>query len=142
VDLAIVEDPVTVGGWEKRVVSGIVAAKVWEIEVLAWVTVGVSGRELAQAIVEGSVVVGEGVPSKAQVAEAVMCVAPAPAVPQAVAGEVVVTEVVAVVGVVVVVAAGGAGSGCLYLCQVDWIFAVGGKEDALRNRKLRKALDE
>ena len=27
-DLAIAEDPVTVGGWEKRVVSGIVAAKV------------------------------------------------------------------------------------------------------------------
>jgi hypothetical protein len=142
-DLAIVEGPVTVGVWEKRVVSGIVAAKVWEIEVLAWVTAGgVSGRELelAQAIVEGSVAVEEGVPSKAPVAEAVMCVAPAPAVPQAVAGEVVATEVVAVVGVVVV--AGGAGSGCLYLCQVDWIFAVGGKEDASSNRKLGKSLDE
>ena len=147
-DLAIVEGPVTVGGWEKRVVSGIVAAKVWEIEVLAWVTVGVRGRDpaLAQAIVEGTVAaVGEGVPSKAPAAEAVMCVAPAPAVLQAVAGAVVApaAAVVAVVVVVVVVAvAVGAGSGCLYLCQVDWIFAVGGKEDASSNRKLGKSLDE
>lgn len=110
-DLAIVEGPVTVGVWETRVVSGIVAAKVWEIEVLAWVTVGVRGRELelAQAIVEGAVAVGEGVPSKAPVAEAVMCVAPAPAVPQAVVGEVV-APAAAVVAVVVVVAV-GAGKG-------------------------------
>ena len=74
-------------GWATRGVQEIVAAKVWEIEVLAWVTVGVRGRELelAQAIVEGPVAVGEGVPSKAPVAEAVMRVAPAPAVPQAVA---------------------------------------------------------
>ena len=102
----IVEDPVTVGVWEKREVPGIVEAKVWEIEVLAWVTVGVRGRELelAQAIVEGAVAVavGEGVPSKAPVAEAVMCVAPAPAVLQAVAGEVV-APAAAVVAVVVVV---------------------------------------
>ena len=112
-DLAIVEDPVTVGGWEKRVVSGIVAAKVWEIEVLAWVTAGVSGRELAlaQAIVEGSVVVGEGVPSKAPVAEAVMCAAPAPAVPQAVAGEVVAPAAAVVAVVAVVAVAVGAGKG-------------------------------
>ena len=93
-------------------VPGIVAAKVWEIEVLAWVTVGVRGRELelAQAIVEGAVAVGEGVPSKAPVAEAVMCVAPAPAVPQAVAGEVV-APAAAVVAVVVVVAAVAVGAG-------------------------------
>jgi hypothetical protein len=132
-------------GWGIRADLAIVEAKVWEIEVLAWVTVEVRGRELelAQAIVEGAVAVGEGVPSKAPVAEAVMCVAPAPAVPQAVAGEVVATEVVAVVGVAgVVVVAGGDGSGCLYLCQVDWIFAVGGKEDASSNRKLGKSLDE
>jgi len=90
-----------------------VAAKVWEIGVLAWVTVGVSGRELelVQAIVEGTVAVGEeGVPSKAPVAEAVMCGAPVLAVPQAVAGEVVATEVAAVVGVVVDAVA-GAGKG-------------------------------
>jgi hypothetical protein len=91
--------------------------------VLAWVTVGGSGRDpaLAQAIVEGPVAVGEGVPSKAPAAEAVMRVAPAPAVPQAVAvvrvGEAPVPEVVvapaaAVVAVVVVVAvAVGAGRG-------------------------------
>jgi hypothetical protein len=109
--------------WETREVPGIVEAKVWEIEVLAWVTVGVRGRELelAQAIVEGAVAVGVGVPSKAPVAEAVMRVAPAPAVPQAVAvvrvGEAPVPEVVvapaaAVVAVVVVVAvAVGAGRG-------------------------------
>ena len=84
---------------------------------------GVSGREpeLAQAIVEGSVAVGEGVPSKAPVAEAVMRVAPAPAVPQAVAvvrvgeapvAEVVVAPAAAVVAVVGVVAvAVGAGKG-------------------------------
>src|SRR4029077_7379350 len=44
--------PATAVDWETRAVSGIVEAKVWEIEVLAWVTVGVSGREpeLAQAI--------------------------------------------------------------------------------------------
>jgi hypothetical protein len=112
-DLAIVEDPVTVGVWEKRVVSGIVEAKVWEIEVLAWVTVGVRGRELelAQAIVEGAVAVGEGVPSKAPVAEAVMCVAPAPAVPQAVAAAVVAPAAAVVAVVVVVVVAVGAGKG-------------------------------
>ena len=98
--------------WATREVPGIVEAKVWEIEVLAWVTVGVSGRELelAQAIVEGSVAVGEGVPSKAPVAEAVMCVAPAPAVPQAVAGEVV-APAAAVVAVVVVVVAVAVGAG-------------------------------
>jgi hypothetical protein len=94
------------------VVSGIVAAKIWAIEVLARVTAGVSGRELelAQAIVEGSVV-GEGVPSKAPVAEAVMCVAPAPAVPQAVAGEVVAPAAVVVVVVVVVAVAVAVGAG-------------------------------
>lgn len=109
--------------WATRGVQEIVAAKVWEIGVLAWVTVGVRGRELelAQAIVEGAVAVGEGVPSKAPVAEAVMCVAPAPAVPQAVAvvrvgeapvAEVVVAPAAAVVGVVAVVAvAVGAGKG-------------------------------
>ena len=105
----------TVGGWEKRVVSGIVAAKVWEIEVLAWVTVGVRGRELelAQVIVEGAVAVavGEGVPSKAPVAEAVMRVAPAPAVPQSVAGEVVAPAAAVVAVVVVVAVAVGAGKG-------------------------------
>ena len=104
--------------WETRAVSGIVEAKVWEIEVLAWVTVGVSGREpeLAQAIVEGSVAVGEGVRSKASAAEEVMHVAPAPAVPQAAAvvraEEAVVVAPVqaAVVGVVaVVVVVGDAG---------------------------------
>jgi hypothetical protein len=74
-------------GWATRGVPGIVAAKVWEIEVLAWVTVGGSGRDpaLPQAIVEGSVAVGEGVPSKAPAAEAVMHVAPVLAVLQAVA---------------------------------------------------------
>ena len=102
--------------WAIKGVSGIVGAKVWEIEVPAWVTVGVSGRELelVQAIVEGTVAVGEGVHSKAPAAEAVMHEAPAPAVPQAVAGEVVATEVEAVVGVVVVVgvdAVAGAGKG-------------------------------
>ena len=112
-DLAIVEGPVTVGVWEKRVVPGTVEAKVWEIEVLAWVTVGVRGRELelAQAIVEGAVAVGEGVPSKAPVAEAVMRVAPAPAVPQAVAGEVVAPAAAVVAVVVVVAVAVGAGKG-------------------------------
>ena len=98
--------------WATRGVQEIVAAKVWEIEVLAWVTVGVRGRELelAQAIVEGSVAVGEGVPSKAPAAEAVMCVAPAPAVLQAVAGEVV-APAAAVVAVVVVVVAVAVGAG-------------------------------
>lgn len=93
------------------------AAKVWEIEVLAWVTVGGSGRELApaQAIVEGSVAVGEGVPSKALAAGEVMCEARAPAVPQAVAvvsagGAVVaVAAQAAVVGVAAVVVVGDAG---------------------------------
>jgi hypothetical protein len=101
-------------GWATRGVPGIVEAKVWEIEVLAWVTVGVRGRELelAQAIVEGSVAVGEGVPSKAPVAEAVMHAALALAVPQAVAGEVVApAAAVVVVVVVVVVVAVGAGKG-------------------------------
>ena len=74
--------------WATRGSQEIGAAKVWEIEVLAWVTVGGRDRELelAQAIEEGSVGVGvgEGVPSKAPAAEAVMHVAPAPAVPQAV----------------------------------------------------------
>ena len=104
-------------------VPGIVAAKVWEIEVLAWATVGVRGRELelAQAIVEGAVAVGVGVPSKAPVAEAVMRGAPVLAVQQAVAAvrvgeapvpEVVVAPAAAVVAVVVVVAvAVGAGRG-------------------------------
>ncbi len=104
-------------GWATRGVQEIVAAKVWEIGVLAWVTVGVRDRELelAQAIVEGSVAVGEGVPSKAPVAEAVMHVAPAPAVPQAAAvvraEEAVVVAPVqaAVVGVVAVVVVGDAG---------------------------------
>jgi hypothetical protein len=101
-------------GWATREVPGIVGAKVWEIEVLAWVTVvGVRGRELelAQAIVEGAVAVGEGVPSKAPVAEAVMCVAPAPAVLQAVAGEVVAPAAAVVAVVVVVAVAVGAGKG-------------------------------
>ena len=109
--------------WATRGGQEIVAAKVWEIEVLAWVTVGVRDRELelAQAIEEGSVVaVGEGVPSKAPAAEAVMHVAPAPAVPQAVpvvrVGEAPVPEAVvapaaAVVAVVVAAVAGGAGKG-------------------------------
>ena len=80
VDQAIVVD------WATRGVSGIVAAKVWEIAVLERVTVGVSGRELelAQVIVEGSVVVvGEGVPSKAPAAGEVMCGAPVLALLQA-----------------------------------------------------------
>ena len=78
---------------------------------LAWVTVGGSGRDpaLAQAIVEGSVAVGEEVPSKAPAAGAVMCGAPAPAVPQAVAGEVVVPA--AAVAAVVVRGGGGGGGG-------------------------------
>ena len=108
-------------------VQGIVAAKVWEIEVLAWVTVGVRDRELelAQAIEEGSVVVvvvvgGEGVPSKAPAAEAVMHVAPVPAVPRAGlvvrVGEApvpvaVVAPAAAVVAVVVAAVAGDAGKG-------------------------------
>ena len=101
------------------------AGKVWEIGVLAWVTVGVSGRELApaQAIVEGSVAVGEGVPSKAPAAGEVMRGAPVLAVLQAVAvvrveeapvPAVVVAPAAAVVAVVVVVAvavAVGAGKG-------------------------------
>jgi hypothetical protein len=100
------------------VVLEIGAAKVWEIAVLGQVTVGVSGRELApaQAIVEGSGAVAEGVPSKAPVAEAVMCEARVPGVPQAVAvvpaEEVVVAVPVqaAVVGVAaVVVVVGDAG---------------------------------
>lgn len=99
--------------WATREVPGIVAAKVWEIEVLAWVTVGGSGRDpaLAQAVVEGSVAVGEGVPSKAPAAEAVMCVAPAPAVLQAVAAEVVAPAAAVVAVVVVVAVAVGAGKG-------------------------------
>ena len=111
--------------WATRGVQEIVAAKVWEIEVLAWVTVGVRGRELelAQAIVEGAVAVGEGVPSKAPVAEAVMCEARVPAVPraglvvrvgEAPVPEVVVAPAAAVVAVVVVVVAAvavGAGKG-------------------------------
>ena len=97
----------------------IVAAKVWEIEVLAWVTVGVRDRELelAQAIVEGSVAVGgggEGVPSKAPAAEEVMRGAPVLAVLQAVAVVPAeeVEEAVPVQGVAVgaaAVVAGGAG---------------------------------
>src|SRR4029077_19870919 len=72
---------------ETKAVSGIVEAKVWEIEVLAWVTVGVSGREpeLAQAIVEGSVAGGGGGGPKGSAAGEGMHVAPAPAVPQAAA---------------------------------------------------------
>jgi hypothetical protein len=74
--------------------------------VLAWVTVGVSGRELelAQAIVEGTVAVGEGVPSKAPVAEAVMCVALVLAAQQVEAEEVVAATVEVEVEVDVAVA--------------------------------------
>jgi hypothetical protein len=108
--------------WATRGGQEIVAAKVWEIEVLAWLTVAVRDRELelAQAIEEGSVVVAEGVPSKAPVAEAVMHVAPAPAVPRAGlvvrVGEApvpvaVVAPAAAVVAVVVAAVAGGAGKG-------------------------------
>lgn len=110
--------------WATRGGQEIVAAKVWEIEVLAWLTVAVRDRELelAQAIEEGSVVVGvgEGVPSKAPVVEAVMHVAPAPAVPRAGlvvrVGEApvpvaVVAPAAAVVAVVVAAVAGGAGKG-------------------------------
>jgi hypothetical protein len=109
--------------WATRGVSGIVEAKVWEIGVLAWVTVEVRGRELelAQAIVEGAVAVAVGVPSKAPVAEAVMCEARVPAVPRAGlvvrVGEAPVPEVVvapaaaAVAVVVVVVAAVAVGAG-------------------------------
>jgi hypothetical protein len=111
--------------WETRGVSGIVEARVWEIEVLAWVTVGVSGRELelVQAIVEGTVAVGEGVPSKAPVAGAVMCGAPAPAVLQAVAGVragegVAAPEQAAAVGVVAVVVVGAGKKLCCSICGV------------------------
>lgn len=98
------------GVGRQRGVSGIVEAKVWEIEVLAWMTVGVSGRELelAQAIVEGSVAVGEGVPSKAPAAGEVICGAPALAAPQAVAGA---SAEEAVAVRVVAAAVGGAGKG-------------------------------
>ena len=101
------------GGLGDKGGPGIVAAKVWEIEVLAWVTVGVRGRELelAQAIVEGSVAVGEEVPSKAPAAGAVMCGAPVLAVLQAVAGEVVAPAAAVVAVVVVVAVAVGAGNG-------------------------------
>ncbi len=85
--------------------------------------VGVSGRELelVQAIVEGSVAVGEGVPSKAPAAGEAMCEARAPAgrqvglvvrVGEPPVPEVVVAPAAAVVAVVVVVAVvGGAGKG-------------------------------
>lgn len=83
---------------------------------LAWVTVGGSGRHpaLAQAIVEGSVAVGEGVPSKAPAAGEVMCGAPVLAVLQVVAvvpaeAAVVAPVQAAAVGVVAVVAVGDAG---------------------------------
>ena len=86
---------------------------------LAWVTVGGSGRDpaLAQAIVEGSVAVGEEVPSKAPATGAVMCGAPALAALQAVAAVVPAEEAVVVVPVqaaavgvaVVVVVVGDAG---------------------------------
>jgi hypothetical protein len=80
------------------------------------VIVGVSGPELAQAIVEGSVAAGEGVPSKAPVAGEVMCGAPALAALQAVAvvsaGEAVAVPVLAaVVDAAAAVAVGGAGKG-------------------------------
>jgi len=102
-----------------------VAAKVWEIEVLAWVTVGGSGRDpaLAQAVVEGSVAVGEGVPSKAPAAGAVMCGAPVLAVLQAVAvvpaGEVeeaVPVQAVAVGAAAVVVVVGAGKKLCCSIC--------------------------
>jgi hypothetical protein len=108
-----------------RGVQEIVAAKVWEIEVLAWVTVGVSGRELepAQAIVEGSVAVGEGVPSKAPAAGEVMCGAPVLAVLQAVAvvpaeevAEAVPVQGVAVGAVAVVVVVGVGKKLCCSIC--------------------------
>jgi hypothetical protein len=111
--------------WATREVPGIVAAKVWEIEVLAWVTVGGSGRDpaLAQAVVEGSVAVGEGVPSKAPAAEAVMCGAPVLAVLQAVAvvpaGEVeeaVPVQAVAVGAAAVVVVVGAGKKLCCSIC--------------------------
>lgn len=142
--LAIVVD------WETRGVQGIVAAKVWEIEVLAWVTVGVSGRDqaLAQAIVEGSVAVGEGVPSRAPAAGEVMCGAPVLAVLQAVAvvpaEEVVVAVPVRAVaaGAAAVVVVGDAGEKAVLFYLRSLRCSRGGKEDALRNRKLGKSLDE
>jgi hypothetical protein len=115
-------------GWEIRGGQEIVAARVWEIGVLAWVTVGVRGRELepAQAIVEGSVAVGEGVPSKASAAGEAMCEARVPAVlraglvvrvGEAPVVEVVVAPAAVVVAVVVVVGGvavdGGKGLSCL-----------------------------
>jgi len=112
-------------GWATRGIPGIVEAKVWEIEVLAWVTVGVSGRELepAQAIVEGSVAVGEGVPSKAPAAGEVMCGAPVLAVLQAVAvvpaeevAEAVPVQGVAVGAVAVVVVVGVGKKLCCSIC--------------------------
>ena len=118
---------------------------------LAWVTVGARGRELglAQAIVEAPVAVGEGVPSKAPAAEAVMRVAPAPAVPQAVAGEVVVpaaavaaVEGVVVVVVVVVVTRWRAPVKGVVIYLRSFGCSRGGKEDALCDRKLGKSLDE
>ena len=68
---------------------------------LAWVTVGGSGRDpaLAQAIVEGSVAVGEEVPSKAPATGEAMCGAPALAALQAVAAVVPAEEAVVVVPV-------------------------------------------
>jgi hypothetical protein len=93
-----------------------VAVKVWEIEVLVWVIVGGRGREAepARAIVEGAVLVGEEVPSKAPAAGEAMCGAPALAALQAVAvapvEEAVAVRVPVVVGVVAV-AVGGAGKG-------------------------------
>jgi hypothetical protein len=94
--------------------------------VLAWVTVGGSGRDpaLAQAIVEGSVAVGEGVPSKAPAAGEVMCGAPALAVLQAVAvvpaeeavAVVVLVPAAAVVGAAAVVADGAGKKLCCSIC--------------------------
>jgi hypothetical protein len=127
-----------------------VAAKVWEIEVLAWVTVGGSGRDpaLAQAIVEGSVAVGEGVPSRAPAAGEVMCGAPVLAVLQAVAVVPAEEAVVAVpvqavaVGAAAVVVVGDAGEKAVLFYLRSLRCSRGGKEDALRNRKLGKSLDE
>jgi hypothetical protein len=88
--------------------------------VLPWVTVGGSGRELAlaQAIVEGSVAVGEGVPSKAPAAGEVMFGAPVLAVLQAVAvvPAAVPVQGVAVGAVAVVVVVGVGKKLCCSIC--------------------------
>jgi hypothetical protein len=96
-------------GWEIKGVQGTWAAKTsWN-----WVgSVEASTMPSDKAVgwVSGSVAVGEGVPSKAPVAEAVMHVAPAPAVPRAGlvvrVGEAPVPEVVVPAAAVVAVGAG------------------------------------